>query len=322
MAFISARKTAGGGEWLDRRRPQVRTSTCDEGNLKKIMTLARQKFLILCAVAACVALLCPALASATPILGSAQDFAVLGHESVINGHSDPNPDTQVYGNLGVTPGTSITGFPPGVVTGGAIHNNDAVAVSALADATSAYGILAALPGTDLTGQDLGGGRTITPGVYTMTDSVAYLNGALTLDATGIPNASFVFNLAHALTTGTGAVVNVIGGDSGTEVYWVIGSSATLGTGTVFAGNILADASVTLDPTAEILCGRAFALTGSVTLIDNLISNNNTAEDFGSGRSDFGSYGFSGGAVPIPPTILLLGSGLAGLVAFRKRFKKA
>ncbi|MBI5091827.1 MAG: PEP-CTERM sorting domain-containing protein [Candidatus Hydrogenedentes bacterium] len=83
--------------------------------------------------------------------------------------------------------------------------------------------------------------------------------------------------------------------------------------------------MSLDPRAEILCGRAFALTGAVTLIDNLVTNNNTAEDFGSGRSDFGSYGFSGGSasvVPEPATMLILGSGLAGLVALRKRFRKA
>ena len=144
----------------------------------------KSKFLILCAVAACVALLCPVLASAqpaTPILGSAQSFAVLGHETVTNAHVDDNPSTQVYGNLGVTPGTSVTGFyPDGTVSGGTIHINDGVAQLALADANTAYTTLAGLPFTsDLTGQDLGG-LTLTPGVYFF-DTTAALTGALTLN---------------------------------------------------------------------------------------------------------------------------------------------
>ena len=189
------------------------------------------------------------------------------------------------------------------MTGGSIYGPGGLSLNARLDATTAYTTLAGLSGANLTGQNLGGGRTLTSGVYTMTDSVAFLNGILTLDAQGLPNARFVFDLAGALTTGPhqyNAVVNVIDGDPGTEVYWVVGSTATLGDDTVFAGNIIAYASVILDPRAEILCGRAFALTGSVTLIDNLISNNNTAQDFGSGRSDFGSYGFSGGGAPSGP----------------------
>jgi hypothetical protein len=271
------------------------------------------------------ALLCsPFPALAGPILGSAQSFAVLGHETVTNAHSDPNPATQVYGNLGVTPGISVTGFyPDGTVSGGTIHENDGVAQLALADATTAYNTLAGLSHDhDYTGVDLGsaGYTTLTPGVYYFANS-AGLTGALTLDFGSTPDADFVFQIGSTLTTASNSSVNVIHGGALSGVYWQVGSSATLGSDTTFAGNILALASVTLDPRAEILCGRAFALTGAVTLIDNLISNNNTAEDFGSNRDDFGSYGFSGGdtqGVPEPGTLGLLSVGLGtGFLLLRK-----
>jgi len=258
-------------------------------------------------------------------LGSAQSFAVLGASTVTNDHSDPNPTTQVYGNLGVTPGTSVTGFsgvyPDGTVSGGTIHLNDGVAQTALADATTAYNTLAGLSSAhDLTGQDLAG-LTLTPGVYHF-DSSAGLTGALTLDFLGNPDADFVFQIGSTLTTASGSSVNVINGNSLSGVYWQVVSSATLGSDTTFAGNILALVSVTLDPTAEILCGRAIALTGAVTLIDNLISNNNSLQDFGSERSDFGSYGFSGGGAPIPEPLTLggLALGLGSLCGYVRRRK--
>lgn len=262
---------------------------------------------------------------AAPSLGSAQSFAVLGHEAVTNGHSDPNPTTQIYGNLGVTPGASVTGFyPDGAVNGGTIHKNDGVAQLALADATAAYNTLKGLPFVyDYTGFVLGsaGYTTLTPGVYHF-DTSAQLTGGLTLDFQGNPDAEFIFQIGSTLTTGSNSSVNIINGNSLSGVYWQVGSSATLGTDTTFAGNILALASVSFDPRAEILCGRAFALTGAVTLTDNFISNNNTAEDFGSGRSDFGSYGFSGGSgtpiVPVPGAFLLAATGIASLSVFRKR----
>jgi hypothetical protein len=256
------------------------------------------------------------------MLESAQAFAVLGHETVTNGHSDPNPTTQLFGNLGVTPGASITGFyPDGTVSGGTIHINDAVAQLALTDATTAYDTLAGLSYVyNYTGVVLGspGYTTLTPGVYHF-DASAQLTGALILDFLGNPNADFVFQIGSTLGTASSSSVSVINGGSLSGVYWQVGSAATLGADTAFAGNILALTSVGLGPRTTILCGRAFALTGAVTLTDNLISNNNTAEDFGSGSSDFGSYGFSGdGDVPEPGTLTLLSLGFgAGLLLLRK-----
>ncbi len=135
-------------------------------------------------------------------LGSAQSFAVLGHETVTNGHSAPNGPTQIYGNLGVTPGTSVTGFyPDGTVSGGTIHINDGVAQFALADATTAYNTLAGLPSTsDLTGQDLGG-KTLTAGVYHFNTS-AQLTGPLTLSGPG----DFIFQIGSTLTTASNSSV--------------------------------------------------------------------------------------------------------------------
>ena len=181
------------------------------------------------------------------------------------------------GDVGVSAGSAITGFPPGVVTAPfTTHSADAVAAQAQSDLTTAYIKAAGLPVTqNLTGQDLGG-LTLTPGVYFFSSS-AQLTGTLTLNDLGDPNAQFVFQIGSTLTTASNSSVvtttdglNVVGG--GCPVYWQVGSSATLDTGTVFEGHILALTSITMNTGATIMDGSALARNGAVTLDSNTITN--------------------------------------------------
>ncbi len=199
-------------------------------------------------------------------LGTAQNFGVLGGSTVTNTGA-----TTVNGNVGVSPGSAVTGFPPGTVVGGAIHSNDAVAQQAQNDLTTAYNNIATTPCTvDLTGQNLGG-LTLTPGVYCFATS-AQLTGALTLDALGNANALFLFKTGSTLTTASASSVAVInnGGSSCNKVFWQVGSSATLGTGSTFVGDILALSSITLT-TGSNTNGRALARNGAVTLDTNNVN---------------------------------------------------
>lgn len=251
------------------------------------------------------------------LLGTAQGFSVLGASTITNTGS-----STISGSVGLFGGSSITGFPPGLVTQGTIHTTDAVAQQAQIDETTAYQILAALPsGVNESGTDLGG-LILTPGVYSFS-STATLNGTLTLDFHGLSNILFVFQVGSTLTTGSNSTVQVINGNGTDGIYWQVGSSATLGSSTTFAGNILALASITLVSGAKIECGRAFAQTGAVTMDTNVISNNCSVNNFGSGRNDFGSEGFSSAgtvtATPEPASVLLLGIGLA--VVLPKRLSR-
>jgi len=199
-----------------------------------------------------------------PPLGVATSFAVLGGSTVTN-----TGPTIVIGDLGVSPGSAVIGFPPGIV-GGTIHAADAVAAQAQADATTAYTNLAGQAcDTNLTGQDLGG-LTLTPGAYCFNTS-AQLTGILTLDGQGDPNAVFVFQIGSTLTTASGSSVLLINGASECNVFWQVGSSATFGTATAFAGNILALTSNTFN-TGASLVGRAIAINGAVTMDANVISS--------------------------------------------------
>jgi ice-binding like protein len=219
----------------------------------------------LLSAAAGLAMLCLAgVVSAQPSLGAATSFAVLGASTVTN-----TGPTVVTGDLGVSPGSSITGFPPGIVVGGTIHTTDALASQARADTMAAYTFLAGLPcGTNLTGQNLGG-LTLGPGVYCFSSS-AQLTGTLTLNAGNNPNAVFIFQIGSTLTTASASLAQVINGGRNCNVFWAVGSSATLGTGTNLVGNILAVASVTMTTGAN-LNGRALAQNGAVTLDTNAVS---------------------------------------------------
>jgi Ice-binding-like len=205
-----------------------------------------------------------AWAQSAPPLASSQTFAVLGASTVTN-----TGLTIVTGDLGVSPGTAVTGFPPGTVTGGTIHAGDATAATAQANAHTAYAALVAEPcGTNLTGKILGtspGAVTLSPGVYCFNSS-AQLTGTLTLNGIGV----YVFQMGSTLTTASNSSVVLANGATGGNVFWQVGSSATLGTNTVFAGSILALISDTVT-TGTSVCGRVFALTGAVTQDSNAIT---------------------------------------------------
>lgn len=199
-------------------------------------------------------------------------FGVLAGSTITN----TGAGTTINGNVGLYPGTDIPGLLPiQVLPPYAIHQTDAIAAQAKSDLTTAYNILASRPATaTLTGMNLGtlGGSGITtlgPGVYSFADS-AQLIGNLTLDGQGNANSIFIFNIGSTLTTASASSISLIGGAVGANVFFRVGSSATLGTTTDFVGEILADQSISLSNGATITCGAALARIGAVTLINNTI----------------------------------------------------
>ena len=234
-------------------------------------------------------------------LGTAGSYAVLAGSTVTNTGS-----SVINGNVGVSAGCAVTGFPPGIVNG-TINKCNGPAAHAKSDLTTAFNqAMGLFPTGNLTGKDLGG-LTLKQGVYSFSSS-AQLTGVLTL--TGKPGAVFVFQIGSTLITASSSSVIFINSLTGKRmndphIYWVVGSSATLGTGTKFAGNILALTSITLNTGASITCGSALARNGAVTLDTNVITKN-----CGGGTT-----------VPEPGTISLMGSGLvilAGVVRRRMR----
>jgi uncharacterized protein with beta-barrel porin domain len=230
-----------------------------------------------------------------PSLGTADIFAVLAGSTVTNtGPTVIGGTAARPGNVGVSPGSAVVGFPPGILTGpgATFHVSDALAIQAQIDLTTAYNTLAGRPTTaNLTGQNLGG-LVLVPGVYSFANA-AQLTGALTLNGLGNPNSVFIFNIASTLTTSSASVVSLINGAQGANVFWRVGSSATLGTTSSFTGDILANTSITLNTGATITCGAALARTGAVTLDTNTIALCNLIAAAGGGGG--------GGGVIFGPT---------------------
>jgi uncharacterized repeat protein (TIGR01451 family) len=223
------------------------------------------------------ALLCstsPALAQAR--LGTAASFAILAGTPKVE---NTGPSV-VIGNLGIDPAIAVIGFPPGLVIG-AIHTADGVSLQAKNDLTTAYTVLAGEPcptspapshalGPNLTG------LTLPPGVYCFTtEAMLPVGGTLTLDAQGDPNAEFIFQVGSALTMNSDSTVRMINGGSFCNVFWQVGSDATIGTNSDFVGNIVALTSIVLKTGANVF-GRVLARNGAVTLDTNHISNGGCA----------------------------------------------
>ncbi len=196
-------------------------------------------------------------------LGStAAGFGVLAGSTVAN-----TGLTTVTGDVGVSPGSAVTNFPPGTLTG-TLHAGDATAATAQSELTTAYNNAAGLTTGVITVSGDLTGLTLAPGLYKSTSSLA-VSGTLTLNGLGHSDAVFVIQMASTLTTSSGSHIVLIGGAQASNIIWQVGSSATLGTNSVFKGTIMANTSITLTTGAR-LDGRALARSGAVTLDTNAI----------------------------------------------------
>src|ERR1022692_54785 len=220
-------------------------------------------FVLIAATAVLVFTQSTAGAAVAPVnLGTASSFAVLAGSTVTN----TNPSV-LNGDLGVSPGSAITGFPPGIVNG-TVHQTDGVAAGAQSDLTTAYNDAAGrTPAASLPGF-IGAGQSLDAGVYKATSSLD-VGGSLTLNAHGDAGAVFIFQVGSTLITDSASHILLLNGAQACNVFWQVGSSATLGTGSIFQGNILALASITVT-TGDTIQGRALARNGALILDDDPI----------------------------------------------------
>ena len=196
-------------------------------------------------------------------LGVASTYAILAGSTITNTGS-----SVIAGDIGLSPGTSVTGFPPGVQSSGVMNVNDAAALSAKTALTNGYLDAQGRTPATTTVSDLGG-STLVPGIYRAPSSLG-ITGTLTLNGGGDSNAVFIFQVPTALTTASGSSVVLENGASACNVFWQVTSSATLGSSSTFAGTIEAQTSITLD-TGAAVSGRVLASTGAVTLDSNRVS---------------------------------------------------
>jgi hypothetical protein len=200
-----------------------------------------------------------ALCGQVPVpLASAASYAVLASSTITSTGA-----TALTGNLGLSPGTSVTGFPPGTITG--IKNvTTPSAAHAEANLTIAYNNATGRTNCPVSVAGNIGGQTLTPGLYKSTSSLAISSGDLTLSGGGNPNGVFVFQVASTLTTTSGRTVILTDGAQAGNVFWEVGSSATLGTTSTMQGTVMARDSISM-LTGSTLDGRAMAETGEVSL---------------------------------------------------------
>ena len=234
-------------------------------------------------------------------LGSAASFSVLAGSTVTN-----TGPTTMFGDLGLSPGSSVTGAPHVL---GQTHVDDAVAIGAKNALTTGYNDAASRPSNGSAGTDLAG-QTFLPGVRTASSSLLLSSGSVTLDAQGDPNAVFIFQIGSTLITGSSTSVQLVNGAQACNVFWQVGSSATLGTGTRFVGTVMASATITAN-TAATIHGRLLAQTAAVNLDTNTITTSNCAS------STTGSGGGTETTTPAEATTLAEATRLAQAITARE-----